>query len=144
LKNQPRQQCVAIILDFDNFKYVNDNYGHQTGDAVLKSFGKILKHVAGDEHIAGRIGGDEFFLFLKNCGTEEATQVAQRVLTETRTLRAPDGSTPFSCSIGIAVKKRFGGGGQEPEKYAELFARADQALYIVKECGKNNYNFADE
>lgn len=143
MNSHPQRSCVAMILDFDNFKFVNDTYGHQGGDVVLKSFGGILKSLAGEEHIAGRIGGDEFFLFLKNQGPAEAEEVARQVLERTHALCAPDGTQPFSCSIGIAVKSPYGEKENDPQNYKELFARADRALYYVKEHGKNNFRFAE-
>ena len=77
LESHPQRACAALILDFDNFKFVNDTFGHQGGDIVLKNFGGILKSVAGEDNIAGRIGGDEFFLFLRNQGAAEAENTAQ-------------------------------------------------------------------
>lgn len=142
LKSHPDEDCIMMILDFDNFKYVNDTFGHQTGDVVLKNFGAILKAAAGEENIAGRIGGDEFFLLLKNCDREEGEKVANRILSGTRAIKAPDGSQPFSCSIG-AAQKDGAASSSEPELYGALFAQADRALYTVKESGKNNFHFVD-
>lgn len=139
MKSKPMQECVVMILDFDNFKFVNDTYGHQAGDTVLRSFGRILKSEADEEHIAGRIGGDEFFMLLKDSSVSEAEAVAVRILNKTRTLTAADGTHPFSCSIGMAAKKINKFDLQKQEDYKQLFARADQALYQVKENGKNNY-----
>ena len=139
MKSKPLQDCVVMILDFDNFKFVNDTYGHQAGDAILRSFGRILKREADEDHVAGRIGGDEFLMFLKDASPLEAEAMAVRILNKTRTLVAPDGTNPFSCSIGIAGKRVNKNNLQNQETYKELFARADQALYQVKENGKNNY-----
>ena len=139
LHNKPNRPCAMMILDFDNFKFVNDTYGHQAGDAVLRSFGRILKSVAGDEHVAGRIGGDEFFLFLKDCGAIEAEAYAEKILNKTRMITAKDGTRPFSCSIGIAVKGINEESRSASETYRDIFSRADEVLYQVKENGKNNY-----
>lgn len=139
LHNKPKRPCAMMILDFDNFKFVNDTYGHQAGDAVLRSFGRILKGEAGDEHVAGRIGGDEFFLFLKDCGPQEAEAHAERILNKTRMITAKDGTRPFSCSIGIAIKGINEEDRSPSETYRSIFSRADEVLYQVKENGKNNY-----
>lgn len=139
LHTKTNRPCAMMILDFDNFKFVNDTYGHQAGDAVLRSFGRILKSEAGEEHIAGRIGGDEFFLFLKDCGPQEAEAHAERILNKTRMITAKDGTRPFSCSIGIAVKGTNEGSSSASETYRDIFSRADEVLYQVKENGKNNY-----
>ena len=139
LNSKPNRPCAMMILDFDNFKFVNDTYGHQAGDAVLRSFGRILRSEAGEEHIAGRIGGDEFFLFLKDCGPQEAEVHAESILNKTRMITAKDGTRPFSCSIGIAVKGINEESRSASETYRDFFSRADEVLYQVKENGKNNY-----
>lgn len=139
LKSEPQQACALMILDFDDFKNVNDTYGHQAGDVVLRSFGRILKRQAGDEHIAGRIGGDEFFLFLKGVTVSEAEECAQQILAQTRQLVSQDGKRIFSCSIGVSIKHPYEDKASASEQYKDLFARADQVLYQVKKNGKNNY-----
>ena len=140
MREHPLLPCVMMILDFDNFKTVNDTYGHQAGDVVLRSFGRILKQAAGQDHIAGRIGGDEFFLLFKNCRIADVERKARDIQEETRRLRAPDGSQPFSCSIGIAVGPPQDSGEEYgTSAYDKMFARADRALYEVKKNGKNNY-----
>ncbi len=136
MRSHPQSDCVMLILDFDNFKMVNDTYGHQAGDAVLRSFGKILRHSIGTDDIAGRFGGDEFFLFLKKKDVADALESVERVMEQTRSMRAPDGRQPFSCSVGIAVRRVTD---DNMESYDQLLARADRALYDVKRSGKNNY-----
>lgn len=128
--------CVMMILDFDNFKMVNDTYGHQAGDMVLRNFGRILRMASGTEHIAGRFGGDEFFLFLKKSTLEEGRKYAEEIMERTRMMEAPDGRCPFSCSIGIAERRMIQG---KKESYDSMLARADKALYDVKRQGKNNF-----
>ena len=124
------------ILDIDFFKSVNDTYGHQAGDEVLRSFGKILRHSIGTDDIAGRFGGDEFFLFFKKKDITDALMSVERVMEQTRAMRAPDGRQPFSCSVGIAIRRATD---DTMESYDQLLARADRALYDVKRSGKNNY-----
>lgn len=128
-----QEACALLILDFDNFKTVNDSFGHQFGDDVLRAFSAILRKEAGDEHIAGRIGGDEFLLFLKNCGSvREAVDRGQRILDKTEIIQLEgQGDMLFSCSIGVD----FAAPGVT-RSYNEMFARADEALYQVKENGK--------
>lgn len=136
MRSHPTSDCVMVIVDFDNFKTVNDTYGHQAGDAVLRSLGQILRHSMDTDDIAGRFGGDEFIMFLKEKDTAEAIKCVERVMEQTHAMRAPDGKQPFSCSIGMAVRCTKG---DEMENYADLFARADRALYEVKRNGKNNF-----
>ena len=136
MRSHPQSDCVMLILDFDNFKMVNDTYGHQAGDEVLRSFGKILRHSIGTDDIAGRFGGDEFFLFFKKKDITDALMSVERVMEQTRAMRAPDGRQPFSCSVGIAIRRATD---DTMESYDQLLARADRALYDVKRSGKNNY-----
>lgn len=136
MRSHPQSDCVMLILDFDNFKMVNDTYGHQAGDEVLRSFGKILRHSIGTDDIAGRFGGDEFFLFFKKKDITDALMSVERVMEQTRAMRAPDGRQPFSCSVGIAIRRATD---DTMESYDQLLARADRALYDVKRRGKNNY-----
>lgn len=139
LKAHPLNQCAIMVLDFDNFKMVNDTYGHQAGDKVLRNFGQILRKEAGEEHIAGRIGGDEFFLMVKKCNAAGAEAYAENILKQTRLINAPDGEFPFSCSIGIAIKDIEKKYTSPSEAFSDLFGKADQALYQMKEKGKNNF-----
>ena len=135
MKNKKKNAGVALI-DLDDFKLHNDTYGHQAGDEVLRSFGKILRHSIGTDDIAGRFGGDEFFLFFKKKDITDALMSVERVMEQTRAMRAPDGRQPFSCSVGIAIRRATD---DTMESYDQLLARADRALYDVKRSGKNNY-----
>lgn len=139
LKSDTYQACAIMILDFDNFKFVNDTYGHQVGDVVLKEFGKILREEAGEDNINGRFGGDECIVLVKKTNEHHVRKLAEGILNRTRMISAPTGETPFSCSIGIALERPNEYFGSSSEKYDELFSRADQILYQVKDKGKNNY-----
>ncbi len=143
LRKHPESSSVAVILDFDNFKAVNDNYGHPAGDVALKNFGKILKNASGTADIAGRIGGDEFFIFFKKMGIGEVEAKAEYILEKTRSLRAPDGTQPYSCSIGIAMRDMESGVNGLEGEYEAMFAKADEALYDVKNSGKNNFKILE-
>ena len=126
-----KEVAILIIFDFDNFKHVNDDYGHQVGDAALKGFARILKRSFRNRDIIGRVGGDEFMAFLKlpkkSIGRVE--EIANEVQHELYNLRVYS-ATHFSCSIGIGTdstgKYNFG----------ELYKLADKALYQAKENGK--------
>ncbi|MFO7582554.1 putative bifunctional diguanylate cyclase/phosphodiesterase, partial [Guyparkeria sp.] len=127
------QQFSLLLLDLDNFKLVNDSYGHAFGDAFLKTFaeavGKGLKR--GD--IFARYGGDEFVVVLPETDLERACVVANRVLamTDRIALSAPDGeSVTASASIGIAV---YPDHAAEPK---DLFLFADNMMYKAKAEGK--------
>lgn len=125
------------MLDLDDFKRMNDTYGHQAGDAVLQSFARALKDNTRAEDYVGRYGGEEFLVVFSNfqCLDSETGGV-QRLLVATRGLRFPDISPDFkiTTSIGIAAYQS----GESPD---ELVARADAALYEAKKNGKDQAVF---
>ncbi|MFP3981831.1 MAG: GGDEF domain-containing protein [Desulfobacterales bacterium] len=121
------------ILDLDDFKSVNDTYGHQAGDCVLKEFARTLKENIRSEDYAGRYGGEEFIVIFVNYNLKENhTPSAQRLLAAIRNLRFPDISNTLriTASIGVAAYR-------PEESIDSLLARADQALYEAKLAGKN-------
>lgn len=126
-------QGYFMMIDLDNFKYINDTYGHLHGDKVLKKVGSILNSMADEDDFAGRIGGDEFAMYFgKVASDEEASDLAEKILQlvqeagETSDLNLP------GLSIGI-MRKTSG----EPGKKA--LAKADKKMYEAKQCGKNQY-----
>lgn len=124
--------CALIIFDFDNFKKVNDNYGHQTGDEVLKSFAFLLQETFRQTDYVGRVGGDEFMVFLKDMQHEGASESpCERILYDLRRMRVGKAGG-FSASIGIAEA-------DEETGFEELYRRADASLYQAKENGKAQY-----
>ena len=128
-KREEGDVCGLVILDFDNFKHVNDNYGHQIGDEVLKSFARILNEYFRSKDIIGRVGGDEFMVFLTNDIPRESIDARCENIQHTlRTLKIGDAG-PFSCSIGIAVDRAG-------SDFQTLYNTADTALYHAKENGK--------
>ena len=125
-------QGVLLIIDFDNFKRVNDNFGHLVGDEILKKFGQILKKNFRVSDIIGRIGGDEFMVLMTGFVPEEIIDI--RCSTVERELKGSHigEAGGFSCSIGVAVDKaRF--------SFEELYLFADDALYQAKEKGKATF-----
>lgn len=123
---------AMMILDLDQFKQVNDTRGHLFGNRVLKEAAAVLKRNAGAEDLAGRIGGDEFLLLVKEGRREEITDRADRVIQEMEAVGERLG-LEISCSIGI-VFFEYGG-----EDYEELFHRADAALYRAKRSGRKRW-----
>lgn len=126
---------MLMLIDFDDFKNINDTYGHLQGDRVLIYVIGRIKEIFSEGEIVGRIGGDEFVVFIGNViDISEATNKA-RLLKEAldTTYVCGDESIPISGSIGIAVYPEAG------LHYEQLMESADQALYQVKEQGKNNF-----
>lgn len=128
---------ALFMLDMDNFKAVNDNYGHIAGDETLKIFAGTLKKFAGEGDILCRIGGDEFMIFVKDVTkkSELGSRAADIISDFQKKFAALSFETECSVSIGIA---------QTPEdgmEFNKLYNSADKALYYVKQNGKNAYHF---
>lgn len=124
---------ALVFLDMDDFKLVNDSYGHQFGDFVLETFAKRLKNCVRDTDIIGRLGGDEFVVYLKGVFHED--MALERANTMLDRLKPAIGNGKYShvqgASIGIALIPEGGC------SYQELYERADKAVYHSKKIGKN-------
>ena len=130
-----------LTLDVDRFKQVNDTYGHQTGDDVLCRFGQILTSFSEDACFACRIGGDEFCLFFKQItDPKELAGIARKIIADFKeSLSRTKYADVTAVSIGIAICRPVE---NEPAiSYAKLYSRADRALYISKNNGKNTWHF---
>lgn len=126
-----------MMIDMDNFKAINDNYGHIAGDHTLKMFAETLESYCGKEDILCRIGGDEFVAFIRSVHTKnELSNLAGDILADLcRKLDECKFDTNSSVSIGIA---------QAPDDgavFKDLYNAADKALYYVKQNGKNAFHF---
>ena len=131
-KSRKTGHGALLIIDFDNFKMVNDSFGHLTGDAILKRFGEILMRTFGEADIIGRVGGDEFMVLMTGEVSEELIQrKCDGVEHELYVSRVGDAGA-FSCSIGVAVNL----GGYD---FKNLYRLADDALYEAKARGKACY-----
>lgn len=133
-----RQSMHALMfIDFDDFKKVNDKYGHLTGDKVLTYMIKRIKGILSEGEIIGRIGGDEFIIFAGN--VKAADGIRSKVILLMSVLHTSfsnEGLTiPVSASIGIALYPENG------LHYEQLVQHADEAMYKVKEQGKDNFMF---
>lgn len=134
LGNQKVQQEYAYItLDVDNFKQINDSYGHGMGDMLILTLAKALNEVFGEDSNIGRMGGDEFAVFVKNVTDRE--EVCERARCVMDNLRAEMADMNLlkeaTVSIGIAFTPEAG------VSFRELYDRADEALYQVKKENKN-------
>ncbi len=128
---------AMMIIDMDNFKHINDTYGHIVGDRTLKIFADTLKANTGADDVVCRLGGDEFIVFLTDVtDRREISEKAQSILDMlAESLEKINCSRATSVSIGIAV---IPGDGRNFDK---LYTNADKALYYVKRNGKNAYAF---
>ncbi len=127
-------KCTMFIFDLDDFKEVNDNYGHQTGDKTLKLFAEILKGYFHPDDVIGRIGGDEFMvLVLGEMPEGFADRRCRSVIHELKTSDI-DGNKGVTCSIGIVEDT-------QGAHFEDLYKRADAALYKSKKNGKARFYF---
>ncbi|MDD3415738.1 MAG: diguanylate cyclase [Lachnospiraceae bacterium] len=139
--HEQNNKGTLFILDMDNFKAINDTYGHLVGDAVLVRFAKTLKKAIRRNDMACRIGGDEFILFFNGAltrekGEEKASEIIsyfEKALHETSIIKSDAG-----VSIGIAVAPLDG------NDFLSLYKNADRALYYVKQNGKRGYHYYRE
>ena len=128
-------ELSLVLLDVDNFKAVNDTYGHLQGDRVLSGLGRVLREESRDIDEAARYGGEEFVLALPGTDAEGAIEVAERLrrrIEETQIRAEPGGATiTVTASLGVASMPQDG---SDPRS---LIAAADAALYRAKRFGKN-------
>ena len=125
---------VSLVLaDLDDFKQINDRYGHQTGDEVLRRFADVLRENVRDFDLPVRYGGEEFAVLLPETGLDGAEQLARRLQTALLRLRLPEISgdrPPVTASFGVAAFPAA-------RSAEELLSAADGALYRAKAAGKN-------
>ena len=136
--SETKENCgTMIMLDVDRFKAVNDNFGHPQGDVVLCSVAEVLQHAVRADDLVGRLGGDEFCVFLTGRESpEDILWIVHRIEKGVHAIRLPDGM-PLTCSIGIAPYLR-------QEGFAEFYLQADRALYVSKQKGRDCYSFFEE
>lgn len=127
LKDNPGKNHALLILDLDNFKEINDTYGHDMGDEVLKSVAANLPEVLDRSDVIGRFGGDEFVVLIAGYPSREA--LCERL---DRLLDASDNACRVTKSIGVSLFPEHG------SEFPALFKKADEALYRAKEK-KNRY-----
>jgi diguanylate cyclase (GGDEF)-like protein len=121
-----------VICDLDYFKRINDTYGHDAGDRVIQVFGDILRHLGSKDAIIGRVGGEEFAIFLRGSNLNAARALSERIRT-TLTQSSLSGLPPdmrFTASFGVA-EIAVG------ESLADTLRRADAALYAAKRNGRD-------
>jgi two-component system cell cycle response regulator len=132
-----------VLADLDHFKRVNDTYGHEAGDAVLKKIAELLKSHSRKSDICGRIGGEEFLLSLSHVTEENVSLVINRIRAELEATKVSfDGNS-------ISVTASFGAAGFDGNRnhapipdLSQLISRADSALYAAKRHGRNRMEFA--
>lgn len=130
------QPVSVIMMDIDNFKNVNDNYGHSVGDEVLQVVARLLKNIVREIDIVARVGGEEFAFVLAETGLDEAVNLAERLRLEiaNTTVAHKEKAVAITASFGVCscpVKN---------ETLETMLTKADAALYIAKKKGRNQVN----
>lgn len=130
-------ECIKalIVVDVDDFKEVNDRYGHLFGDEILSFVADVLRRMVGNKGYVGRIGGDEFLVLLDSVNGEYDVRCILRAIRSCVENEYKDILKDFklSCSMGVSIYPRDG------DSYEELFKKADRAVYVAKDRGKNRY-----
>lgn len=138
LSEMRKSEMAVLFIDVDDFKHYNDNYSHATGDQVLKFLAKTIKTEVDGIGFAGRYGGDEFIVLLRDAETNDPALFAQRIIAKLNEgFDADIGERlTVSVSIGIAlIKDNYN------TRVEYLIGKADDAMYSVKKSGKSNYAF---
>lgn len=131
---------TLFMIDMDNFKAINDNYGHIEGDNTLKMFADTMRDFSSEGDVLCRIGGDEFVMFVRGkTGKSEIGKLAGDIISDLcRKIEEKKFETNSSVSIGIAQVPEDG------NNFNAVYNAADKALYYVKQNGKNSYHFFSE
>ena len=145
--NEMSEKTLSAIfmIDIDDFKHVNDDYGHKRGDEILIDAADALSQSFRSEDIVARLGGDEFIVFMKNAQSAETTRNRAKILLKNLTLTYPD--LTVTCSIGIYLVP------QDTMSFVDLYEEVDDAMYeakslgksqfVLRECSDANKNYAD-
>lgn len=134
-RNQAREEGALLVIDIDHFKTVNDRFGHHSGDEALRVIARTIKAAVRDIDLVGRMGGEEFSVFLPGVDAARTAAVAERIRTAINQAEfRPEGldGRPYhlSASIGVATF-------DSQATFSELYRVADQQLYSAKRAGRN-------
>jgi diguanylate cyclase (GGDEF)-like protein len=134
IANRNHSNLTLAYIDIDDFKTINDTYGHVIGDEVLKSFANTLKGSARGSDIIGRIGGEEFAILLPETDIQGAYAILERLRTQicSKTLRIEEHAINLSISVGLSHSRK-----ENEFAVEQLIKQADKALYQAKSEGKN-------
>lgn len=137
LNRKDGQVRWLVIIDIDDFKHINDTYGHIFGDQVIRRVAEIMQVLVGQRGVIGRFGGDEYVILLEKVETREQLKTLLKTIAKELAL-AFDPKTHVTASIGVSEYPVDG------NEYEELMRKADKALYLAKEKGKNRHIIYEE
>lgn len=132
LAERQQSDLSLLILDIDNFKAINDAYGHSSGDRALKTLAETISQTLRRSDMAFRFGGEEFVLLLSNTDLEAAALVAERLRVAVAETLCHDGKRGFGFTVSLGIAQL-----NSDEHGYHLFERADMALYQAKKTGRN-------
>jgi diguanylate cyclase (GGDEF)-like protein len=132
-------EYAFFVLDMDVFKGINDRYGHLCGDKVLEQFAEVLREKAPNGSIIGRLGGEEFAIFVPSMDADSAEMLAENICQRTRgiVVKHNNISVSFSVSIGASININY-----HKSTIENAFKYADLALYEAKESGRDCYRLS--
>jgi diguanylate cyclase (GGDEF)-like protein len=135
---ETRGGAALLVIDVDHFKAVNDRFGHMSGDEALRMISGEIKESVRANDLVGRIGGEEFGVFLPGADHHEAAVVAERIRASVNAaMFSPfGGHVPLSVSVGATASSRR-------SSFKEMFRMADEGLYVAKNKGRNRVEFSD-
>ncbi|MBR2186921.1 MAG: diguanylate cyclase [Lachnospiraceae bacterium] len=129
------ESTYMMLLDVDNFKYINDTYGHETGDNILIKLVQVLNSIFRDDDCICRIGGDEFVVFMVHSSGMPQRLIESKIIQINDELaKTEDGLPPISISVGVV-------NGKNVDDVESLFEKTDAAMYESKKKGKHTYTF---
>jgi diguanylate cyclase (GGDEF)-like protein len=128
-----KRRLAILVTDIDFFKKVNDTYGHDVGDQVIRGLGEILKRQKRATDMVARFGGEEFVVLCEQTDEKGAMLLAERIREELgkTTFHTPNGVVSVTCSLGVSTFPEAGA------DWESLFKAADEALYVSKRSGRN-------
>lgn len=140
LAKRQRAPYAVLFVDLDHFKSVNDTYGHAAGDVVLKTVADCLASSVRASDTLGRVGGEEFSIFLPNTDVNGATALAETIRINIERLMPSTGGQTLriTASIGVAPNS------QSHQRMLDIQKQADQAMYRAKAAGRNRVSAFDE
>ena len=123
---------ALLVIDADSFKTVNDRFGHDMGDEALQRIAQVIRQSVREGDLVGRLGGEEFGIFLADAAPDLVQQIAERIREDVMDIPFTPGAAPhqLSVSVGVAICEMTA-------PFAELFRLADQQLYAAKQSGRN-------
>lgn len=136
-----RQASAMLLLDIDDFKNVNDTFGHLTGDEMICKIVSLINEIIGNQDVFGRSGGDEFIVYLKDRNSkEEIAALIEEIHKKTSFVHEEEGNT---ISIHTSIGAVFLEGEKKNTSFEEVYKRSDVILYQIKKGGKNKFRLVN-